>query len=192
MNLEIIQESAYFTYIVLPLLIFLARIVDQSLGILRIIFATKGLRFPAFFAGLFESLVWLLAISQIMNQLDNVFCYLAFAIGFATGNVFGIYLEKKISIGLVVVRVIFQMDSKKTVDLLKESNFRITIGDATGMKGPVKMLFSTFNRSDLKRFLQILNKNNPTAFYTVEDVKMVKEGYLQNKCKVYNANVIRK
>lgn len=64
------------------------------MGTLRIIFATKGLGTPPFITGFFESLIWLAAISQIMSQLDNVYCYLAFSAGFASGNVVGILLEK--------------------------------------------------------------------------------------------------
>lgn len=168
-----------FLFIIIPLLIFLARIVDQSIGILRILFATKGFKYLALLAGFFESIVWLLAISQIMKHLDNVYCYIAFAGGFAFGNFTGIYIEQRLSIGNVIVRVVFQKDSKLTILLLKRLKFRITIVDAMGMDSPVKMIFATIRRNDLKRFISILNKNNPNAFYTVEDVRMVKEGYFE-------------
>ncbi len=189
MDFEIITNSVYFTYIVLPILIFLARIFDQSIGILRILFATKGLKLPAFIAGFFESLVWLVAISSIINQLDNVFCYIAFSGGFATGNAVGIYLEQKISIGFVMIRVVFQKNAEETIKLLKSSDFKLTISDAMGMHEPVKMVFSTIKRKDLKEFLKILKLNNPTAFYTIEDVKMVKEGYLHKKAYVMNRRI---
>ncbi len=114
-----------------------------------------------------------------MKHLDNVYCYIAFAVGFAFGNFTGIYIEQRLSIGNVIVRVVFQKDSKLTILLLKRLKFRITIVDAMGMDSPVKMIFATIRRNDLKRFISILNKNNPNAFYTVEDVRMVKEGYFE-------------
>lgn len=176
-----ILDTSWFTFLVLPLLIFFARIFDQSIGILRIIFATKGYKLLATFAGFFESLVWLLAISQIMQHLDNIFCYIAYAAGFASGNYIGIYIESKLSIGSVIVRVVFQRDAEQTIALLRRLKFSVTELEAIGMNGPVKTIFSTIKRGDLKIFIKILNKHNPTAFYTVEDVKMVKEGYLYNK-----------
>lgn len=191
-NMESFLNTDVFIFIILPILIFLSRIFDQSIGILRIIFATKGLKLPAFLAGFFESMVWLIAISQIMNHLDNVFCYLAFAGGFATGNVVGIYLEQKLSMGFLMVRVIFQKDSDKTIALLREANFRLTITDAMGMEQPVKMVFSTILRSKLKEFLSILEKNNPNAFFTIEDVKMVKEGYSLKRESFFKRNQARK
>ena len=190
--MESFLSSELFIYVVLPILIFLSRIFDQSIGILRIIFATKGLKIPAFVAGFLESLVWLIAISQIMNHLDNIFCYLAFAGGFASGNVVGIYLENRISMGFLIVRVIFQKDSDKTIELLREANFRLTTIDAMGMEQAVKMVFSTIMRSRLKEFLNILEKNNPNAFYTIEDVRKVKEGFSLKRESFFKRNQARK
>lgn len=188
MNVEYLSQlfgNELFLYVILPLLIFLARIFDQSLGILRIILATKGFKYLVLLAGFFESGVWLLAISQIMQNLNNVVCYLAFAGGFACGNYLGIYLEGKLSIGSVMVRVVFQKDSTQTIKILKRLKFRLTEVDAMGMDGPVKMIFSTIQRKNLKRFIHILLKNNPMAFYTVEDVKMVKEGYFHSPSTIF-------
>ena len=168
MTLEVcntIFNNDLILYIIIPILIFLARIVDQTIGILRILFATKGLKYLVLLAGFFESIIWLLAISQIMKHLDNVYCYIAFAGGFAIGNFTGMYIEQKLSIGSVIVRVVFQKDSNLTIKLLKRLKFRITIVDAMGMEGKVKMIFATIRRNDLKLFLKILNKNNPTAFF---------------------------
>lgn len=182
--MDIFSNQNLFAYIILPLLIFGARIVDQSLGILRIIFATKGLTFPAFLFGFFESFVWLLAIGQIMAQMDNIFYYFFFAAGFASGNVVGIFIEKKLSIGFVIVRVVFQRDSAKSIQNLKEKNYRLTIVDALGMEQPVKMIFSTIRRNQINDFISTLKLNNPNAFYTIEDVRQVKEGYLTGKSKL--------
>ena len=172
------MDFDFYAYLILPLLIFFARVFDQSLGIIRIILATKGLTLPAFIFGFFESFVWLLAISQIITKIDNLFYYIVFAGGFACGNVFGIYIEKKLSIGFVVIRIIFQKDSEESIFTLKEEGFRLTQVDALGMEQPVKLVFSTIRRNQISKFLKILTLRNPTAFYTIEDVKQVKEGYL--------------
>lgn len=187
--MDTVTNFDYFTFIILPALIFLARVFDQSLGIIRIILATKGYTLPAFIFGFFESFVWLLAIGQIMERIDNLLYYFVFAFGFATGNVFGIFIERKLSIGFVMIRVVFQKDSERTIQLLKDNSYRVTILDAQGMNQPVKMLFSTVKRKQIKDFIGILVQNNPNAFYTIEDVKEVKEGYLtSSKRKLFAFN----
>jgi len=188
--MEIFNQFDYFSFLILPLLIFCARVFDQSLGIIRIILATKGMMLPAFVFGFFESFVWLLAIGQIMSKIDNFFYYIVFAAGFASGNVFGIFIERKLSIGFVMVRVVFQRDSEESIQKLKDSGYRVTIVDAQGMEQPVKMLFSTIRRNQIKDFVNNLLEGNPTAFYTVEEVKQVKEGYFASnknrKLTVFN------
>jgi uncharacterized protein YebE (UPF0316 family) len=181
-NMDIFAFSNFFSpeifsYVILPLLIFIFRVFDQTIGILRIIFATKGMKYLVLVAGFFESLVWLIAVSQIINHLDNIMCYISFAAGFSMGNFLGIYVEKKLSLGNVIIRVVFQVDSSESIEILKENGFRLTILNAMGMDGEVKMLFATVKRKQIANFIKLLTANNPGAFYTVEDVSMVKEGY---------------
>ena len=186
------QESMVFSYVILPLLIFSARIIDQTIGILRIIFATRGLKLFSFIAGFFESLIWLLAIGQLITRLDNWVCLIAFPLGFATGNVAGIMLERKISLGFVMVRVIFQKDSDDSIKFLKKSGFRVTALDAEGNEGPVKIIFSVIKRKRLKMFIRILKKKNANAFYTIEDVRSVNSEYLLDKKRIFRRNTVRK
>lgn len=115
-------DTPLFNYFILPLLIFLARITDQTIGTIRLIYASKGFKYLAPLVGFFESLIWLTAISQIMKHLDNFYCYIAFAGGFAMGNFFGIFLEQKISIGVVLVRIVFQNYNKQLGENLRAAN----------------------------------------------------------------------
>jgi uncharacterized protein YebE (UPF0316 family) len=167
-------DTELFNYVILPLLIFVARITDQTIGTLRLIYAAKGYKYLAPIAGFFESLIWLTAISQIMQHLDNVYCYLAFAGGFAMGNLLGIYLEQKISIGVVLVRIILKKYDPLLGENLKAAGFGFTLMDAVGREGSVKILFSTIHRRNLKKYLKIVYNIRPNAFYTVEDIRQVK------------------
>jgi uncharacterized protein YebE (UPF0316 family) len=167
-------DTPLFNYVILPLLIFLARITDQTIGTIRLIYAAKGYKYLAPVVGFFESLIWLTAISQIMKHLDNFYCYIAFAGGFAMGNFFGIYLEQKISIGVVLVRVILQKYEDALGNNLQAAGYGFTLMDATGREGSVKLLFSTIHRRDLKKYISIVHEIRPKAFYTVEDIRQVK------------------
>ena len=178
MHTEFIN-SELFTWFLLPLLIFFARILDVSIGTMRLIFVSKGMKYLAPVLGFFEVTIWLLAIGQIMQHLDNVLCYIAYGLGFAMGNYIGIVLEEKMSIGTVLIRVIPQKETTQLSTALRECGFGVTEVDVEGMKGKVKMILSIINRKDIRDFIDKVNIYNPKAFYTIEDVNAVKDGYLK-------------
>ena len=171
-------DSWIYSWIVLPLLIILARIADQTIGTLRLIFLSKGFRIIAPVLGFFEVIIWLLAVSQIFQHLDNWFTYIAYGLGFAIGNYVGIAVEQKISLGNVIIRIIPKLHSPELINYLKENNYGITIIPAEGGRGPVKVIFSIIKRRDVSDFVGIIKRFNPTAFYTIEDVRAVHEGIM--------------
>lgn len=176
-------NSDIFAWVVLPILIFLARICDVSIGTLRLIFVSKGFKFIAPLLGFFEVIIWLVAVSQIMKHLDNVICYVAYGGGFAMGNYIGMYLEEKLSIGSVILRVIPKSDTTELILALRAQNFGLTVVDAEGGQGKVKIIFSVIKRENVAQFVSVLNEYNPHAFYTIEEVKAVNEGVFKNNRK---------
>lgn len=171
-----------YAWIILPILIFFARVCDVSLGTIRIIFISKGIKYLAPFIGFFEILIWLLAISQIMENLTNVYYYIFYAGGFATGSLVGIIIEEKLSIGTVGVRIITRKDAKELITSLKKSGFGVTAVDAEGSKGLVKIIFTVVNRQNIQKVISLVKKYNSKAFYSIEDIRYVSES-LPSYCK---------
>jgi len=171
-----VSDSWFFTWVLLPGLIFLARILDQTIGTMRLIFLAKGMKHIAPVLGFFEVIIWLLAIGQIMQHLDNWLCYVAYGAGFAMGNFIGITLEEKLSIGTSIIRVILSSESPELISELKSHNFGLTILNAEGAKGKVKIIFSIIRRKEIAVFINTLHQFHPNAFYTIEDVKEAKDG----------------
>jgi len=174
-----LSDSPVFTWVILPLLIFFARIMDVSIGTLRLIFVSKGYKFYAPMLGFFEVVIWLLAIGQIMQHLDNVLCYLAYGLGFATGNYIGIYLDEQLSLGTVLIRVVPRKDTTQLINHLREHNFGASLVDIEGLTGKLKMIFTIVKRKDLKEVLGIIQDYNPQSFVTIEDVRTAQEGYFR-------------
>ncbi|NTW32883.1 MAG: DUF2179 domain-containing protein [Bacteroidetes bacterium] len=173
-------DSNIFAWVVLPILIIFARICDVSIGTLRLIFVSKGFKKLAPILGFFEVIIWLVAVSQIMKHLDNVVCYIAYGGGFALGNYIGMYLEEKLSIGSVIIRVVPKSDTSELIKELQLQNFGLTVVDAEGAVGKVKIIFSVIRRENVENFISIINQFNPHAFYTIEEVKLVNEGVFRN------------
>ena len=169
-------STGLFEWVILPVLIFCARICDVSLGTIRVIFITKGVRYIAPLIGFFEVIIWLLAIGQVMNNLTNVASYIAYGGGFAMGTFIGMLIEEKISLGLTSVRIITKEDPSQLVNYLRSQNYGVTTVDGEGATGQVKMVFSIIRRQDLPDVVEVIKKLHPGAFYSIEDVKSVSEG----------------
>jgi uncharacterized protein YebE (UPF0316 family) len=169
-------DSWTFTWIILPILIFCARICDVPIGTIRIIFVSRGRKGIAPLLGFFEVLIWLIAIGKIMQNLTNFMAYLAYAGGFATGNFIGMLIEEKLAVGNVIVRVITRKVADSLVEDLSNRGFGVTSISAEGNEGPVNIVYSVIKRSDLNTVIEDVKKFNPRAFYSVEDVRAVSEG----------------
>lgn len=162
-------------YVIIPILIFFARIGDVSISTIRIIFVMSGKRNVAPILGFFEALIWLLAIGQIITNIDNAMSYIAYASGFAAGTYVGMYIEEKLAIGRVVLRLITKQPVHELLTFLREKDYRYSILDAQGKKGKVNVVFLVLKREKLKELTTAINEYHPNAFYTIEGVKMVKE-----------------
>ena len=186
----LLLNSEFFAWVVLPLLIFIARVADVSLGTVRVIFITRGLKYLAPIVGFFEILIWLMAIGQIMRNLSNPLCYIAYAAGFATGNYIGIWIAEKLSLGVVLIRVITSKDASELLEYLKSAKYGVTSVDAQGSAGKVQVVFTIVPRREVGSIVNLIKQFNPKAFYTIEEVGFVEEGIFPAK-KTWLNNVFR-
>jgi len=162
-----------FKWFILPLLIFLSRILDVTLGTLRVILITKGYKYIAPVLGFFEVLLWITVAAQLMGNINNFLYYVAYAGGFALGTFVGINIESKLSIGTVIFRVMTQGDSTKLLEKFKEMKYGVTKILGSGSRGPVDVIFTIVKRKKINDVVSIIKEFNPKAFYTIEDVKFV-------------------
>jgi uncharacterized protein YebE (UPF0316 family) len=177
----IISPEVY-SWIILPLLIFLARIADVSMETIRVIYISKGIKYLAPIIAFFEIVIWLLAMEVIMSDLSNIANFLAYAFGFAMGTYIGLVIEEKLSIGMVIMRIITTNDSTdEIISFLESENYGITSLDATGSRGNVKMIITLVNRTDIPAITSHLQTTNPQAFYSIEDIRYVNQGVFKPK-----------
>lgn len=171
-----------YSWVILPLLIFFARICDVSMETIRVIYISRGIKYLAPIIAFFEIVIWLLAMEVVMDDLSNIANFLAFALGFAMGTYVGFVIEEKLSIGMVILRIVTTEDStEEIVSYMQSENYGITTLDATGSRGNVKMILSLVNRTDVSRITEHIQSTNPHAFFSIEDVRYVNEGVFRPK-----------
>ncbi len=168
-----------FNYLILPLLIFMARVADVTIATMRVILIMNGVKKLAPVFGFFEALIWLIAMRQIFQNLDNMYSFLAYASGFATGTFVGMYIEEKIAMGRSIVRVITRHKPHELIGWLTKNNYNFSSMNAEDKQGNTNILFTVVKRSRVAKLLDAVKYYHPEAFYTVEGVKQVSDDELQ-------------
>ncbi len=189
MEALVFSDSNFYGWVVIPVLIFIARVVDVSMGTVRVVFISRGLKYLAPLVGFFEILVWLVAIGQIMKNLSNPVCYIAYAGGFAMGNFVGIWISERLSLGVVLIRVITNRDATELVECLRTADYGVTSVDGHGTMGQVKVVFTIVPRREAQRVVELVKKFNPKAFYSIEEVGFVGKDLSPVKKKWINGSL---
>jgi uncharacterized protein YebE (UPF0316 family) len=155
----------------LPILVFVAELSVVTLFTLRIIFLSRGKKLLAPVVGFFEVTIWLFAIGQVMQNLSSPGCFLGFAAGFTLGNYVGILIERRLALGIVVVRTVTHRNATELVTGLREARYGVTSVDAEGAMGPVKVVFTVVQRRELDAVLTIIRRFDREAFYSVDEIQ---------------------
>ncbi len=186
MALEQILSSSWYTYLILPLLIFFGRMADVSIGTLRSLFMHRGIKKIVPILSFFEILIWLLVARQVLVNVTSVIMYVAYAGGFATGTYVGMKIEEKLSVGKVIVRIITGKHSSNLINKLKKEKYGLTIVNGEGSDGKVKIILSIVDRKKLSNVRKIIKEFDHDAFYTISDVRFAYENGSNPKKKFMN------
>ena len=166
----------WYTWVGLPIIIFLARVFDVTLGTLRIIFLSRGKQKLAPILGFFEVLIWITVIGQLVQHIHSVPAYFGYAAGFAAGNYIGLWLEEKMALGTFIVRTIVAEGNNLLEREIHEAGFGVTRVNAEGSSGAVKIIYTIVRRVNVEQIMEIIQKNHPNAFVSIEEVRSSAHG----------------
>jgi len=163
-----------------PVVIFAMRIVDVSMGTVRVIVMVRGQRALAAAIGFFEVLVWIVAVGSALQYLNSPYHVVGYAGGFAAGTFVGIGAERLLVLGKVVVRAIIpDEDDGRTARALREEGYAITEIDGRGREGPVDVLNAVVDRKEAARVVEAIEAKVPRSFITVEELRTTRGGTLR-------------
>jgi uncharacterized protein YebE (UPF0316 family) len=177
------------------LLIFFARVVDVSLGTMRTLSTIQGKTQLAFLLGLTEMGIWLFVISTVIKSIpENPVLGLFYTLGFATGNVVGIIVERKIAFGHVNLRIISSSNGNILASKVRQLGYAVTCFKGRGVSGPVTELYILCRRRDLQEIVNCVQNVEPNVFFVTESVGIMRQGnnkFLSNKLRL-KANIRKK
>ncbi|MHB1119484.1 MAG: DUF2179 domain-containing protein [Bellilinea sp.] len=160
----------------LPVLIFLARIFDVTIGTIRIIFIARGKKHLAPLLGFVETFVWIVVVSQIVRSISGIWSLIGYAAGFAAGTLVGMFVEERLAIGTLVVRTILSGSTTELVVRLRSAGFGVTCVPAEGAQGPVTVIYTIIKRKNIQTVVTIIHSLHPRAFLSIEEVATAQEG----------------
>jgi uncharacterized protein YebE (UPF0316 family) len=161
----------------MPVIIFFLRVVDMSLDTLRVLFVIRGRKPLAWILGFFQSALWVVAITSVLNNLNNSWNLIGYAGGFATGNVVGMTIEELLAIGHGHMRVISSRRGNAISEAVRKSGYAVTELSGRGKDGTVTVINCSVRRRDIDSLQSLVYDIDPDAFVTVEDIRPLHRGF---------------
>jgi uncharacterized protein YebE (UPF0316 family) len=154
------------------ILIFLLRIIDVSLGTCRTIAVVQGRTTLSVVLGFVEVLVWITTVANVIQHASgNAWLLLAYAAGFAAGNATGIYLERWLAMGMVILRIISEHASEELAEVLGAKGRQVFQFDGTRENYFVTLFYVPVRRKDASRLIAKAQKVDPNLFYAVDTLR---------------------
>lgn len=160
----------------IPILIFLGRICDVSIGTLRTMLVISGHRVLAAALGGIEVVIWILAVGGAIHYLKFPLAIVGYACGFIVGVMLGMWIEEKLAFGYRVVRIINTNGAVKVCEALREAGYRVTQIAGHGKSGQVEIAMLVIRRRRLEELRAMVRRIVPEAFLTVERVEQISGG----------------
>jgi uncharacterized protein YebE (UPF0316 family) len=153
------------------------RVTDMSLDTLRVLFVIRGRKSLAWIMGFFQSALWVVAITSVLSNLDNLWNVIGYAGGFATGNVVGMLIEERLAIGHGHLRIISSRRGKAVAEAIRDAGYAVTELPGHGKDGTVSVISCSVKRRDIDNVQSAVYEIDPEAFITVEDIRPLHRGY---------------
>jgi uncharacterized protein YebE (UPF0316 family) len=160
------------------LLIFVLRVFGIAISTVRVLVMMRGKKAAAFVAGFFEVLAYVIAIAEVVNNLDNVWNVLGYCLGFSVGTVVGMILDERTASGYANVRIISRYQAQRIIEQIHAAGYGATVGWGHGRGGTVGMIVAIVRRKEADELCAIAERVDPNAFITIEDARAVRRGYI--------------
>ena len=158
--------------------IFVARLVDVSLGTFRTINTVKGKNFVASLIGMVEITVWFLVVKEALNTHNNSYWIVfSYALGFSVGTYIGGIIADMFIKSNYEVQVILTSKNNELLEALRNNGYGLTILEAQGNNNSKYMLYIQIKNKSLNRLRNLIRKYDSKAIIAVNETKYIENGY---------------
>lgn len=166
-----------YNALVIVVIILVVNIVYVSLSTVRMILTLKSRRYLAAFVSIFETIMYIIGLSLVLDNLDGIQNVMAYSAGFATGIVVGSLIEERLALGYITVNVITSNPELEFTKRLRDKGYGVTSWDASGMDGSrLSLQVLTPRKSEMKLY-EAINEIDPRAFIISYEPKQIQGGF---------------
>jgi len=144
---------------------------------LRFMLTMRGKQGISWVLGFIESVLFVVTMGAVLNDLSNVLYVVGYSAGFATGNVVGMTIEKRLAIGFSHIKIITKQHGEALAEALRKMDYAVTEIPAHGKDGSVSLCDMSVRRKDVPAIEKLALEVDPEAFITVEDITPLRSGY---------------
>ena len=157
--------------------IFIVRVLNMAVDTIRMLTVMRGMRTITWVLGVIQTVLFVLALGSVVNDLDNPLNILAYSVGFATGNVVGMMIEKRLAFGFINMTIISSVRGKELADRMRADGHAVTEIPARGKDGTVEILECSVLRKFAPAVQTSILQIDPAAFITSRDIQPLHRGY---------------
>lgn len=151
------------------LIIFILKIIENSLATLRLILVSNGKKWLGAFLLFTTSIIWI--ISSHIAIIDiNISMVLIFSIGSLLGSYIGSILEEKMAIGNNMLICITQ---KQMSEILRQNGYIITKVEGYGKDSKKEVLFVILKRNQNKDLISLIRSLDQEAIIVSEHTNIL-------------------
>jgi len=164
--------------IVLYLLIYSSKLIENALGTLRLIVVANGKKGLGALLQFIIVALWLIVMGTVLIHISHdILTILFYALGSASGSYLGSYLEEKMALGShLVISINNSESSEKIVNRARSLGYAVTTIDGEGTKEKRKILFIVSKRKNKMQLFNLIKRMDDTAMIMTEPVNNISGG----------------
>ncbi|MRG87397.1 DUF2179 domain-containing protein [Salinibacillus xinjiangensis] len=163
--------------LVMVAIILIINIVYVSLFTVRMMLTLKGQRYTAAMVSMFETVVYVVGLGLVLDNLNEIQNLVAYAIGYGIGVLVGTRIEEKLALGYITVNVVSTNPDIEFTRKLRDRGYGVTSWYAHGMDGDrLSMQILTPRKYELKLY-ETIHEIDPKAFMIAYEPKTIHGGF---------------
>lgn len=168
-------------YMLLYIIIFLAKVVENAVTTLRLIVVSNGKKIIGAILQGVGAVIWICVTGLVVtNILEDPGKIIAFALGSIVGSYLGCIIEEKIALGNTLLTVIVEERLEATIsEKIRENNFAVTSTKGKGKEKERSILFIFLPRKKISLVLKMIKSIDNDALIISENAFRIYGGYLE-------------